>query len=241
MDLGIEGRTALVMAASKGIGKAAALALAAEGTNVVICARGPQALAETAAEIERTGAEVLALQSDVTEPDAPKRLVEATVDRFGACDILVANAGGPPPGTSLAVTDDQLTRAFNDNALSSIRAVRAVHPHMAAAGWGRICLVTSMSIKQPIEDLALSNVARTGLWAWVKTAAADLFESSITMTVVCPGLHATERMKDLGRSGVRMGDPEDLGRIIAFLCSEPAAFMAGAAISVDGTAVRGLL
>jgi 3-oxoacyl-[acyl-carrier protein] reductase len=241
MDLGIAGKTALVTAASKGLGRASALALAAEGANVVICARGADALSETEAAIKATGAEVLALVEDVTAPDAPARLVGAATERFGALDILVANAGGPPPGRALEVDDQALAAAVNANLLTSIRLVREAVPWMTRARWGRVCLITSYTIKQPVATLSLSNTARTGLWAWAKTAAADVFADGITINLICPGPHATDRMKQLGGDPAGMGDPAAFGRIVAFLCSQPVAFMTGSTVNVDGATVHGLI
>lgn len=241
MDLGIAGKTALVTAASKGLGRASALALAAEGANVAICARGAEAVSETEAAIKATGAEALALVEDVTAPDAPARLVAATTERFGGLDILVANAGGPPPGRALEVDDEALAAALNANLLTSIRLVREARPWMQRAGWGRVCLITSYTIKQPVPTLALSNTARTGLWAWAKTAAEDAFAEGITINLICPGPHATDRMKQLGGDPSGMGDPGDFGRIVAFLCSQPAGFMTGSTVNVDGATVHGLI
>jgi 3-oxoacyl-[acyl-carrier protein] reductase len=237
MDLGIEGKVALVTAASKGLGRAAALALAREGARLVICARGAERLAATAAELP---GDVLAIPADVTESGVPARLVEAAIERFGALDILVANAGGPPATRALDVTDEGVLDAVNANLLTSIRLVRAAVPPMRRAGWGRICLITSISVKQPIPTLAYSNTARTGLWGWAKTAAQDLAGDGITLNLACPGTHATDRMKELGMKGP-MGDPEDFGRVVAFLCSEPAGFVSGAALQVDGAGTLGLL
>jgi 3-oxoacyl-[acyl-carrier protein] reductase len=239
VDLGIAGKVALVTAASKGLGRASAQALSEEGARVVICARGEADLHATAASLP---GEVLAIPADVTEEGAPERLVEATVARFGRLDILVANAGGPPPGRALDVDDDAIRGAVEANLLTSVRLVRAAAPHMREQGWGRICLITSYSVKQPLPNLALSNTARTGLWAWAKTAAADLFADGITLNLACPGLHATDRMRQLGGLGEgRHGEPADFGRIVAFLCSQPAAFVSGAALQVDGAATLGLL
>lgn len=240
MHLGIAGRVALVTAASKGLGRASALALAQEGCKVVVCARNEATLAEAEAAIAGTGGEVLAVPADVTEPAAPQRLVDVTVERFGALDILVANAGGPPPGRALDVDDESLRQALEANLLTSIRLVRAAVPRMRHAGWGRICLITSVSVKQPIPTLALSNTARTGLWGWAKTAAQDLFGDGITLNLACPGLHATDRVKQLGASGP-LGDPDDFGKVVTFLCSEPAKFITGVALQVDGGATLGLL
>ena len=240
MDLGVTGRVALVTAASKGLGRASAVALAQEGAKVVICARGAEALADAEAELG-SYTEALAVPADVTDPAAPARLVAATVERFGRLDIVVANAGGPPAGRSLDVDDAQLEAAVNANLLTSVRLVREAVPHLRQQGWGRICLITSSSIKQPIPTLALSNTARTGLWAWAKTAATDLFDDGITMNLACPGSHATERMKAISLPRGPLGDPADFGRVVAFLCSEPAKFISGSTVLVDGARSVGLV
>lgn len=240
MDLGIAGRVALVTAASKGLGRASAAILAQEGAKVANCARGAEALADAEAELAGYS-EVLAVQADVTDPASPARLVEATVARFGRLDIVVANAGGPPAARALEVDDAQLEAALNANLLTSVRLVREAVPHLRVQGWGRICLITSSSVKQPIPTLALSNTARTGLWAWAKTAAADLFPDGITLNLACPGLHATERMNAIPTLEGPRGDPGDFGRVVAFLCSEPAKFVSGTAVLVDGARTLGLL
>jgi 3-oxoacyl-[acyl-carrier protein] reductase len=240
MDLGLSGKVALVTASSKGLGRASAAALAAEGVKVVLCARTEETLRATEASIRSDGGDVYAIPADVTDPATPPRLVAETQEHYGSLDILVANAGGPPPGRALDLTDDQIGAAVNANLTTSVRLVREAVPAMQAAGWGRICCITSWSIKQPMRELSLSNLARTGLWAWAKTAAYDLFPTGVTLNLVCPGSHATDRMLQLGGSGV-MGDPGDLGRTVAFLCSQPAAFISGAALMVDGAASAGLL
>jgi 3-oxoacyl-[acyl-carrier protein] reductase len=241
MDLGIAGKVALVTASSKGLGRATAEALAAEGVRVVICARGEEALRAAEGGIRAAGGEVHAVVADVTDPAVPARLVEAARDRFGALDILVPNAGGPPPSRALDVTDEQIAAAVNANLTTSIRLIREARPLLEAGGWGRICCLTSYSVKQPIPGLALSNLARTGLWAWAKTAAADLFASGVTLNLACPGPHATDRMRELGGDPTSMGDPADFGRVVAFLCSQPAAYISGAAVMVDGATSVGLL
>ncbi len=239
MELGIAGKVALVTAASKGLGRASAQTLSEEGVSVVICARGEEALEEAAAGMP---GEVHAVVADVTRREVPQQLVDAAVKRFGGLDILVANSGGPAPGRALEVDDDALVAAIEANLMTSVRLVRSAVPQMRARGWGRICLITSSSIKQPIPTLALSNTARTGLWAWAKTAAADLFPEGITLNLACPGIHATDRMRQLGGLGVgSAGDPADFGRVVAFLCSEPTRFVSGAALLVDGAATVGLL
>jgi 3-oxoacyl-[acyl-carrier protein] reductase len=241
MDLGIAGKVALVTASSKGLGRASAIALAEEGCKVVLCARGEEALQSAAADID---GDVLAIVDDVTEPEAPARLVAATVEHFGGLDILVGNAGGPPPGRAMDATDEAIAAAINANLTTSVRLAREAVPHMRTNGWGRIVFITSSSIKQPIPTLSMSNVARTGLWAWAKTAAQDLFDEGITVNLACPGSHDTDRMKALVASGSfsgRLGDPADFGRIVAFLCSDAAKFVSGTALQVDGAGVVGLL
>ena len=241
MDFGLAGKVALVTASSRGLGRASAAALAAEGAAVVICGRNEGSVRQTEAELAAAGADVRGIVADVTEPDAPHRLVAATIERFGQLDVLVGNAGGPPPGRALEVTDEQLDVALNNNLLTSIRLVRESLPTMRAAKWGRICLITSFYIRQPSPTLALSNTARTGLWAWAKTAAQDVFADGITLNLVCPGFHATERTQGLSLPpDVPMGQPEDFGKVVAFLCSEPARFINGAAIQVDGGATGAL-
>ena len=237
MDLGLDGKIALVTASSKGLGRASALALSREGAKVVICARGEEALRD--AERQMPG-ETLAIVADVTEPETPQRLVDATVERFGGLDVLVANAGGPPPARALNVDDAAVEAAVNANLLTSIRLVRAALLHLQHAAWGRICCIASWGVKDPIPELALSNIARTGLLAWAKTAAKDLVSDGITLNLALPGPHASDRMKELGGAG-RMGDPEDFGKVVAFLCSRPAGFTSGAAIPVDGATSAGLL
>ncbi len=239
MELGLDGKVALVTASSKGLGRATALALSREGAKVVLCARGEQALADAAAAMP---GEALAVPADVTDPATPARLVAAAVERFGALHVLVANAGGPPLGHALEVDDGALLAALNANLLTSVRLVRAAVPHLRAAGWGRICLITSVSVKQPIPNLALSNTARTGLWGWAKTAAAELAGGGITLNLACPGTHATERARQAGVLGDGpVGDPDDFGKVVCFLCSDPARFISGAALQVDGAATAGLL
>jgi len=235
MDLGIAGKVALVTAGSRGLGRATALALAGEGVRVMLSGRDASALAATRSEVEAVGVDVDVRAGDVTDPGEPARLVAATVERFGGLDIVVANAGGPPPGRALDLSDEALDAALNANLMTSVRLVREALPHMRAAGWGRICCITSYTVKQPAPVLALSNTARTGLWAWIKTAAHDLAaeSSGITLNMICPGPHATDRMKELGGAGV-MGDPADFGSVVAFVCSAQAGFVNGSAVVVDG-------
>ncbi len=226
---------AVVAASSKGLGRASAQALAGEGARVVISGRGAEALERTEAELREAGADVAAVQLDVTEHGAPARLVSVALERFGRLDVVVANAGGPRPARALEVDDGDILAAVEANLLTSVRFVRAALPHMRQAGWGRICCIASSTITEANPVLALSNTARTGLWAWAKTAAADLRGSGITLNLACPGYHATDRMLELGGAGGRpMGDPADFGKVVAFLCSQPAGNLSGARIVVDG-------
>jgi 3-oxoacyl-[acyl-carrier protein] reductase len=243
MDFGIEGRAALVVGGSRGLGRATAEALAAEGVRVMISSRHVESLADAAASLRADGAAVATHAADIADPAAPAELVEATVRAFGTVDIVIANAGGPPPAHALEVDDPMIDRALEANLKSAVRLVREAVPIMRRSGWGRICCLTSYSVVQPIPGLALSNMARAGLWAWAKTAAQDLATegSGITLNLLCPGPHATDRMRELGGTvaGV-MGDPADFGRVAAFLCSQHAGFVNGAAVVVDGGATLAL-
>jgi len=241
MDLGIAGKAALVVAGSRGLGRATAEALAGEGVRVMVSSRDEATLAATASAMRSAGAEVATRVADITDPATPARLVEATLGAFGAIDIVIANAGGPPPARALDLDDAQLEAALNANLLSAVRLTREAVPRMRERGWGRLCYITSYSVVQPVPGLALSNTARTALWAWVKTAAQDVAAEGvgITMNLLCPGPHATDRMKELGGSGP-MGDPADFGRVAAFLCSQQARFVNGAALVVDGATTLAL-
>ncbi len=236
MDLGLMGRVAVVTAASKGLGRATALALAAEGVRVVLNARNAAALDELAGTLP----DAVVVAGDITDPLVPGQLVDAALKRWGQVDIVVGNAGGPPTGSALDVDDEQILAAMNANLLASVRLARAAVPHMREQRWGRVCFIASASVRQPIRDLALSNMARTALWAWTKTAAQDLAEQGITVNLAAPGLHATDRLLERGVTG-RTGQPADFGQVVAFLCSEQARFINGIALGVDGGAVTGLL
>lgn len=241
MELGLKDRVAVVTAASKGLGRASAEALAAEGCRVVLNARSTDLLEQVADGIVAAGGQrPLVVPGDVTDPELPASLVAAAVQEWGRVDIGVANAGGPPNGRALEVDDAQLLDAYEANMLASVRLARAAVPHMREQRWGRICCITSVAVRQPIMDLALSNTARAALWAWVKTAAQDLAADGITVNLAAPGLHATDRLLALGVTA-RTGSPEDFGKVVAFLCSEPAGFVNGIAMGVDGGTVAGLL
>lgn len=240
MDLGLSDRVALVTGASQGLGLATATTLADEGAHVAITGRSVDSLERAAEHVRQTtGAEVVLLAGDITDPAEPGRAVDAVVERYGRLDVLVANAGGPPPGRALEVDDQQILDAVNANLLATVRLIRAAVPHLEASDQARICAITSSSVVQPIPSLALSNLARVGLWGWAKTAAQDLAAKGVTLNLACPGLHTTARMKNLGLTG-RAGDPADFGRAVAFLCSSSAAFITGTTLVVDGGFTLGL-
>ena len=237
MDLGLTGRVAVVTAASKGLGRASAQALNAEGARVLLNSRDEAALDELASTLE----DALVVPGDITDPALPEQLVARAMERWGRVDVVVGNAGGPPHGTALEIDDDQILAAVNANMLASIRLARAAVPRMRDRRWGRIVFIASSTVRQPATDLVLSNVARTGLWAWAKTAAQDLAEDGITVNLAAPGSHLTDRLLQLGEPPDRAGDPADFGKVVAFLCSEPASFVNGIALGVDGGTVTGLL
>jgi len=259
MDLGLAGRVALVTAASKGMGKASAMGLAAEGARVVMCARTESDLKTAAEEIRaKTKADVLAVPADVTKKDDVTALVDRAVKTFGHVDILVANAGGPPRGYFEDMTDEQWQGAFDVSLLSVVRLVRGVLPSMKARRWGRILTIQSVSVKQPIPELLLSNAVRPGVAGMMKTLAGQLGKDGITVNTVCPGKIMTDRflggqkISGLSREDYlaravedvpvgRIGTPEEFANVIVFLASERASYVTGVAVQVDGGLVRGLL
>jgi 3-oxoacyl-[acyl-carrier protein] reductase len=259
MDLGLTGRVALVTAASKGMGKASAMGLAAEGAKVVMCARTESDLKNAAEEIRaKTKAEVLAMPADVTKKDEVAALVDRAIKAFGHIDILVANAGGPPRGYFEDMTDEQWQGAFDVSLLSVVRLVRGVLPSMKARRWGRILTIQSVSVKQPIPELLLSNAVRPGVAGMMKTLAGQLGKDGITVNTVCPGKIMTDRflggqkISGLSREEYlaravedvpvrRVGTPEEFANVIVFLASERASYVTGVAVQVDGGLVRGLL
>ncbi|MCZ7568817.1 MAG: SDR family oxidoreductase [Ardenticatenaceae bacterium] len=263
MELGLKGRVAIVAAASQGIGRACAMSLAREGTSVAICARTPKTLQQTAAEIrDRTGAEVLAMPADVSDLHQIQALVRATLDRFGRVDIAVTNAGGPPGGPAIEATEEQWAYALGLNLLSVIRLSREVVPSMRRQRWGRIINIVSTSVKEPFNNLVLSNVTRAGVVAFAKTLSNELGPDNILINNVCPGSIWTARSQQASqrhadRLGIsleeavslfnqtvplrRQGQPEELADLVTFLASEPAAYITGTTIQVDGGLVRSLM
>lgn len=223
--------------ASRGLGRATALALAEEGVALVVSARTASDLSRIADSVD---VDVECVSGDMNDPDLPDALVERAIRRFGRLDIVVGNNAGPAPAGPFDVTDDELIAAVNANALSSIRLARAARGPMLDGGWGRMCFIASGSARQPMEDLTLSNVARPALWGWAKTASDELAGTGVTVNLLCPGLHSTDRAVELGRHRPYIGDPAAFGRVVAFACSTHTAFMTGTALVIDGGRIRGL-
>lgn len=262
MDLGLEGKVAAVGGASTGLGKAVAWALAREGARLAICARGAEQLERTRIAIQRASdREVLAFAADLATETGPNEFVEATAKHFGRLDVLVCNAGGPPPTILANTAPDAWQEALELSLLSTIRLVQAAIPYMRREQWGRVICLTSVSVKSPLPGMILSNTARPGVLGFAKTVATEFAHDGITVNVVCPGYMATDRVTELAEERAkgsdrsaddvmaeivadipagRMGDPKELGDLVAFLASERAAYITGTAIQIDGGYVQGL-
>ena len=267
MDLGINGKVALVAAASRGFGRAVAAQLAAEGCRVAICARRREPLEQAAREIEtqaratNPAAEVLPVVADVCNRDDCRRFVESAAAKWGGVDILVTNTGGPAPGTFETTDERAWGDAVEGTLMNVVRLVGFCLPFMKERRWGRIVNITSVSVRQPIDGLLLSNAIRPAVIGLAKTLAAELGSYNILVNNVCPGSHLTRRLRELadvraqsnGTSAEhelelmakacplnRLGQPEELASIVAFLCSQPASYVNGQSIVVDGGAYRGM-
>jgi 3-oxoacyl-[acyl-carrier protein] reductase len=252
MDLGIRGKRALVCASSKGLGRGCAEALAAAGVDLVMNARGAEALEATAAAIRaRHNVNVVTIATDITTEDGRGRVLEAA----SAVDILVTNAGGPPPGLWSDWTRDDFIRALDANMLAPIALMKALLPGMIERKWGRVVNITSQSVKAPIPQLGLSNAARAGLTGYVAGTSRQVAPFGVTINNLLPGIHDTDRATALDQGvmkaeGITMeeartrraasiparryGDPDDFGAACAFLCSQQAAFIVGQNILLDG-------
>ena len=247
MELGLDGRTAIVCGASAGIGLAIAEALSAEGANVAMFARRRELLQQHA---DRLGA--LAVRGDVTNPADLQRLVERTLAAFGAIDILVNNSGGPPRGPAVGVSDDDVELAVELLLLSAIRLTHLCLPHLRASGHGRVINVESSSVREPVENLVLSNAVRPGVVGWAKTLAREVGPDGITVNSIATGRIDTDRLKETYPEGPseadlapiplrRLGTPQEIADVACFLASDRGSYVTGTLIPVDGGLTRGLL
>jgi len=247
MDLGLSGRTAIVCGSSAGMGLATAEALTAEGANVTMFARRRDELGQHA---ERLGA--LAVRGDLTNPKDLKRLVERTLEAFGGIDILVNNGGGPPRTSALEMTDEDVESAVELLLLSAIRLTNLCLPHLRRSGHGRIINIESSSVREPLDNLALSNSVRPGVIGWAKTLAREVGPDAITVNSIAPGKIDTERLAEsfVNRSRAeemeaiplrRFGRPKEVAEVICFLASDAASYVSGTVIPVDGALSRSLL
>lgn len=262
MNLGITDKTALVTASSRGLGKAIALQLSREGAKVAICARGEGALFRAKKEIEeRAGGQVIAKAADVTDKAQVKKLVNHVVEKFEAIDILICNAGGPPSGMAEDFSPADYLKALELNLMSTVNLCYEILPHMKKQKWGRIVNLTSVSAKQPIENLILSNTARAGVLGFSKSLSSQVAPFGITVNSVCPGYTRTERVENLaksfekaGKGSVqdffqniekiipmgRLGRPYEIASAVVFLCSEAASYITGVALQVDGGYIKSI-
>lgn len=263
MDLGLNGKVALVAAASRGLGRAVAEELATEGATLVICSRKAETIDQTANEITAaTGAEILALPCDVSQAADVARLVQSGIERFGRIDILVTNSGGPPAGQFDSFGVEQWEAATRLLLYSSVALARQVLPGMKERRWGRILNVTSIAVKQPVDNLILSNSLRAAVTGMARTLANEVATFGVTVNNIMPGYTRTERVEELARMMAekeeitptefiarwekeipmrRLGEPREFAALAAFLVSERAGYITGASIPVDGGWIRSLL
>lgn len=261
MDLGLTGVPAAVAGASKGLGYAVALELAREGARVAICSRNAESIKQAASSLEEAaGGEAHPIVADVSDAEDAIRFIEESAARLGGLQVLVANAGGPPPGSASSFDDSSWMAAFNLNFLSAVRMARAALPHLQQNPWGRIICITSIAVKQPAQGLALSNAVRAATTGFAKTLAGEVGALGITVNCVLPGQIATDRLRSLSGAPPdagpdhpafaemaqqipvgRVGSPEEFAAVVTFLCSARASFVNGASLQVDGGFYRGLL
>jgi 3-oxoacyl-[acyl-carrier protein] reductase len=262
MDLGIRGKTALVTASSKGLGYAAAKALSNEGATVLICSRDRSGIEAAAESISReSGNKVIPLTADLSSTEDRERLIRDIHKQAGGVDIFVSNTGGPKSGEFLSLDESDWSYTNELVLMSAVRLTGALVPGMLERGWGRIIYITSISARQPIPGLVLSNANRAALTGFAKTQAAEWASKNVLVNCVCPGYFLTERMENIfsgiaAKRGVpmeeilkekaaevpagRFGSPDELAAVIAFLCSERASYLTGTSIQVDGGLVKSL-
>lgn len=263
MRLGIQGRSALVAASSRGLGRAVAEELAAEGADLTICARGHGALEEAREQLEEAhGVDVRAVAADLSTAEGVRSVTEAALEAHGRVDILLTNTGGPPPGSFESQPVEAWQEAYRNNLESVVRLIRGVLPGMKERGWGRIINVTSIAVKQPVDGLILSNSLRAGVTGLAKTLSAEVAPHGITVNNVMPGYTRTDRVESLARETARdegitpdqalgrweeeipagrLAEPHEFAAMVAFLASERAAYVTGASIPVDGGWIRALI
>jgi 3-oxoacyl-[acyl-carrier protein] reductase len=246
MDLGLDGRTAIVCGASAGIGLGIAEALAAEGANVAMFARRRDVLER---EADRLGA--LAVRGDVTVPNDLERLAGQTVEAFGGIDILVNNSGGPPRTSALEMNEESIEAAVQLLLVSAVRLTALCLPHLERSPGGRIVTITSSTVREPVDNLALSNAIRPGVVGWSKTLSRELGPKGITVNCIAPGRFDTERIREVYPDGPtevdlagiplgRLGQPAEIGALVAFLCSDRGSYISGTTIPVDGGLLRSI-
>jgi 3-oxoacyl-[acyl-carrier protein] reductase len=262
MDLGLKGKVALVAGASQGMGKATALGFAREGAKVSICARGEAALSEAASMIRKeTGGQVLSMVADMSKAEDIKHFVNTSAQHFGRLDVIVNNAGGPPPGEFLKFTDEDWNNAYNLSFMSAMRMTREAVPHMRKVGGGRIINITSYAVKEPIVGLVLSNAVRSAVIGLAKTLSRELGPDNILINNVCPGRIDTDRAQKLNKARAdrlkrpveeinkemaaevplgRYGTADETADLIVFLGSDRASYITGTTIQIDGGLVRGI-
>jgi len=243
MDFGITGKRAAVAAASRGLGLATAKALCEEGVRVVVCGRDESRIQEAAASL---GGGAVGLVADLSTPDGARHFVEQSRETLGGLDILVTNAGGPPPGNFASTDVEAYPDAIALNLMSVIAMCKEAVPGMREQKWGRVLAITSISVRQPLPGLILSNTARAGATGFLKTLAREVAADGVTVNSIQPGIHRTRRVEDIYGDQIEnasqgipagvLGSADDFGRVAAFLCSESARFITGAGIPVDGGA-----
>jgi 3-oxoacyl-[acyl-carrier protein] reductase len=245
MDTGLDGRTALVVGASSGLGLSTAKALAAEGVRTALVSRSAERLAEASQQVPNS----ITIAADITDANARHQMMDEAEESLGPIDILIPNGGGPPPGTFASTEFDAYQAAVDLNLLPAIDMCKRLIPSMQERGWGRVVAITSQSVREPIDVLILSNTARAALTSFLKTTAREVAADGVTINTVQPGAHETNRLTSIWgdlepvRQGVparRLGDPDDFGRIVTFLCSDSAKYIIGASLIVDGGNSHGL-